>query len=30
VRSFRKPEGIVQLRVCAEGPVFDMAEAMGA
>lgn len=30
VRSFRKPDGIVQLRVCAEGPVFDMAEAMGA
>lgn len=30
VRSFRKPGGIVQLRVCAEGPVFDLAEAMGA
>ncbi|WBU56119.1 dihydroorotate dehydrogenase electron transfer subunit [Paracoccus sediminicola] len=30
VRSFRKPQGIRHLRVCAEGPVFDMTEAMEA
>jgi dihydroorotate dehydrogenase electron transfer subunit len=28
VRSFRKPEGITHLRVCREGPVFDIQEAM--
>lgn len=29
VRSFRREGAIVQERVCREGPVFDMQEAMG-
>lgn len=29
VRPFRKGDDIVQLRVCKEGPVFDLQEAMG-
>ena len=29
VRSFRKPGGVTHLRVCREGPVFDIQEAMG-
>ncbi|WP_244649060.1 iron-sulfur cluster-binding protein [Neoaquamicrobium sediminum] len=28
VRPFRKGERLVNLRVCREGPVFDMQEAM--
>lgn len=28
VRSFRRPEGIIQQRVCREGPVFGLDEAM--
>lgn len=29
VRSFRTADGTIQKRVCREGPVFDMAEAVG-
>ncbi|OSQ36028.1 oxidoreductase [Thalassospira mesophila] len=29
VRSFQSPTGIVHKRVCKEGPVFDLQEAMG-